>query len=297
LRRKGFRKLKPTTVVRSDYSIVGQAEQEPFIARVRREMEAADIPVYACQAEYGLGQWEVNFPHCDPVSMADRHVVYKAGLKELAMQAGLAVTFMARPVGDDLGSSCHLHVSASRDGHGPAFVGGSERQLSAQGLHWIGGLLEHVDELAIFYAPYVNSFKRHAAEVSGAVKAWGYDNRTTAIRVVGAGPSLHVEFRYPGADVNPYVAAAATIAAGLDGIARQIDPGPPFSGNAYVSADLGRTPHSLGKAIELFRASDFVRESFGDAVVAHYAALAEAEWNSYLAAVTDWELERAFELA
>lgn len=296
LRRKGFRKLPPTTVVRSDYSIVGQAEQEPFIAGVRREMDAADIPVYACQAEYGFGQWEVNFPHCGPIEMADRHVIYKAGLKELALKAGLAVTFMARPVGDDLGSSCHIHFSASR-GERPAFVGSSPRQLSTEGLQWIGGLLEHLDELAVFYAPYVNSFKRHLAEVSGAVKAWGYDNRTTAVRVVGSGPSLHVEFRYPGADVNPYLAAAATIAAGLDGVARRIDPGPPCAGNAYAAAGLGRTPNSLGRAIELFRASDFVRESFGDAVVAHYAALAEAEWNGYLAAVTDWELKRAFELA
>lgn len=296
LRRKSFRKLKPTTVVRSDYSIVGQAEQEPFIARVRQEMEAAGIPVYACQAEYGFGQWEVNFPHSEPVEMADRHVTYKAGLKELALKAGLCVTFMARPVADDLGSSCHLHLSAWRDGR-PLFEGASPRELSDEGLHWIGGLLEHLDELSILYAPYVNSFKRHQAEVSGAVKAWGYDNRTTAVRVVGSGPSLHVEFRYPGADVNPYLAAAAAIAAGLDGASRKLDPGPPCAGNAYLVEGLGRSPTSLGKAIELFQASPFVREAFGEAVVRHYSALAEAEWNAYMAAVTDWELKRAFELA
>ena len=154
-----------------------------------------------------------------------------------------------------------------------------------------------MDDLALFFAPYVNSYKRHLAEVSGAVKAWGYDNRTVAVRVVGAGPSLHVEFRYPGADVNPYLAAAATIAAGLDGVEHQVDPGPPCTGNAYAIAGLGRTPTSLGDAIGLFKASGFVREAFGEAVVAHYAALAEAEWNGYLAAVTDWELKRAFELA
>ena len=296
LRRKQFRKLEPTTLVRSDYSIVGQAEQEPFIARVRREMEASDIPVYACQAEYGLGQWEVNFPHCNPLQMADRHAVYKAGLKELALSAGLAVTFMARPVADDLGSSCHLHFSASGDDK-PVFPGSSPRELSAEGLSWVGGLLERLDDLALFFAPYVNSYKRHLAEVSGAVKAWGYDNRTVAVRVVGAGPSLHVEFRYPGADVNPYLAAAATIAAGLDGVEHRVDPGPPCTGNAYAIAGLGRTPTSLGDAIGLFKASGFVREAFGEAVVAHYAALAEAEWNGYLAAVTDWELKRAFELA
>jgi glutamine synthetase len=296
LRRKGFRMLEPTTVVRSDYSIVGGAEQEPFIAQVRKEMELAGIPIYACQAEYGFGQWEVNFPHCNPVEMADRHSVYKAGLKELAVKAGLAVTFMARPVADDLGSSCHFHFSAWRDSE-PVFPSPSPRELSRGGLHWVGGLLAHLDELALFFAPYVNSFKRHLAEVSGAVEAWGYDNRTTAVRVVGSGPSLHVEFRYPGADVNPYLAAAAVIAAGLDGAARQLDPAPPCAGNAYAASDLPRGPTSLGKAIDLFRASTFARQAFGEAVVAHYAALAEAEWNSYLSAVTDWDLKRAFELA
>ena len=296
LRRDGFRKLDPTTLVRSDYSIVGQSLQEPFISVVRREMEAADIPIYACQAEYGLGQWEVNFPHTDPVEMADRHSVYKAGLKELAERSGLSATFMALPVAGDMGSSCHFHCSASRDQR-PCFPGQSPRELSQDGLHWIGGLLERMDDVAVLFSPYVNSYKRHLADVSGAVKAWGHDNRTTAIRVVGSGPSLHVEFRYPGADVNPYLAAAAMIASGLDGIRRQIDPGPPSTGNAYEVEGLGRSPKSLGLAVELFKNSAFALDAFGAPVVAHYAAIAEAEWRSYLATVTDWELKRAFELA
>jgi glutamine synthetase len=150
----------------------------------------------------------------------------------------------------------------------------------------------------VFHAPYVNSYKRHIPDdFGGGIKAWGYDNRTIAVRVVGHGDSLHVELRYPGADVNPYLATAAMIAAGLDGIERGLDPGEPYQKNAYETREpLPRTPRSLAAAIDCFRASRFVNDAFGDKVVAHYAAHADAEWLGYLKAVTDWELRRAFEL-
>jgi glutamine synthetase len=297
-RLRGFRDLEPTTLVRSDYSIVGQAAQEPFIHRVRREMDAAGIPIWACQAEYGLGQWEVNLEHADPIEMADRHVVYKAGLKEMALQDDLAATFMARPVATDMGSSGHVHVSLWR-GDEPAFAGGDgPHALSEAGRSFVGGLLAHLDETALFFAPYVNSYKRHLTEdFGGGIEAWGFDNRTIAIRVVGSGSSLRVEHRYPGADANPYLSMAAVLGAGLDGIERGLDPGPPFGGDAYGDAQLRRTPRSLVEALVAFEESAFVRDTFGKDVVEHYAAHGRGEWEASLRAVTDWEVNRAFEQA
>jgi glutamine synthetase len=296
-RLRSFRDLEPTTLVRSDYTIVGQAVQEPFIARVRREMDAADIPVYACQAEYGLGQWEVNLEHAGPLEMADRHAIYKAGVKEMALQEELSVTFMARPV-NDMGSSCHFHTSLWRDGE-PVFPEETApHHLLETGRHFLGGLLSRLDETALFLAPYVNSYKRHNTEnFGGGIEAWGFDNRTVAFRVVGKGPTLRIEHRYAGADVNPYLGLAAVIAAGLDGMENETDPGQPFVGNAYQDDGLRRTHRSLADAVEAFEGSDFVHSAFGKEVVAHYAAHGRGEWEGYLKAVTDWEVMRAFELA
>lgn len=297
-RRRGFRDLEPTTLVRSDYSIVGQAAQEPFIRRVRQEMEDAGIPVYACQAEYGLGQWEVNLEHADPVEMADRHAVYKAGVKEMALQDQLTVTFMAKPVPSDMGSSCHLHCSLREGGSAlfPREVGSHE--LSAAGRHFLGGLLDHLGETAIFFAPYVNSYKRHWAEdFGGGIVGWGVDNRTVALRVVGRGDSLRIEHRYPGADVNPYLGAAAVIAAGLDGLDKGTDPGAPFVGNAYRAKELPRTHASLEEAVAAFERASFAARAFGEETVTHYAAHARGEWEEHLRSVTDWEITRGFELA
>jgi glutamine synthetase len=296
-RQRAFRDLEPTTMVRSDYSIVGQAVQEPFIARIRREMDAADIPVYACQAEYGLGQWEVNLEYAGLLEMADRHAIYKAGVKEMALQEGLAVTFMARPV-DDMGSSCHFHTSLWREGR-PLFpVERSAHHLSSVGRHFLGGLLHRLDETALLLAPYVNSYKRHNTEdFGGGIEAWGFDNRTVALRVVGKGPTLRIEHRYAGADVNPYLGLAAVTAAGLDGVERETDPGQPFVGNAYQDEGLRRTHRSLAAAVEAFEGSDFIHSAFGKEVVTHYAAHGRGEWEGYLKAVTDWEVMRAFELA
>jgi glutamine synthetase len=297
-RARGFRGLQPTTIVRSDYSIVGQAVQEPFIARLRREMDAAEIPIYACQAEYGFGQWEVNLDYADALEMADRHLVYKAGVKELALQAGLTVTFMAKPFVSEFGSSGHVHCSLRRDAR-PVFPREpGARHLSATGLGFLGGLTRRLSETALLLAPYVNSYKRHTPDsVGGGIIAWGLDNRTVTFRVIGSGESLRIEHRYPGADVNPYLAAAAIVAAGLEGIEQGADPGPPFVGNAYQHPELPHAPASLGQAVEVFETSDFVAGAFGEDVRAHYAAHARGEWNGYLRAVTDWELDRAFEQA
>jgi glutamine synthetase len=291
-RQAGFRGLEPTTLVRSDYSIVGQGALEGFIGRLRAVMDASDIPVDACQAEYGLGQWEVNLEHASALETADRHAVYKAGVKELAAAEGLSATFMAKPVASDMGSSCHLHASLV------AIVDGSPAFPDALA-PFLGGLMEHLAETALLYAPFVNSYKRHVGEMAfaGGPIAWGRDNRTVSFRVIGAGPSLRIEHRFAGADVNPHLAAAALIAAGLDGIERSLDPGPPLTGNAFERAEVPRAPSSLGEAIAAFESSDWAAATFGKGVIEHYAAMARAEWQGYMNAVTDWEIDRGFEQA
>jgi glutamine synthetase len=208
----------------------------------------------------------------------------------------LTVTFMARPVADDLGSSCHLHFSLTADGN-PVFpIEPGSGSLSPTARNVIGGLLEHLSATAYFFAPFANSYKRHAPGfAAGGVAAWGQDNRSVAIRVVGHGDSLRVEHRFPGADANPYLAAAALIAAGLDGVSNQRDPGPPVDGDADARGDLSRPPASLGEALAALEGSQFVKSAFGSAVAAHYAAHARAEWKASLSAVTDWELTRGFE--
>jgi glutamine synthetase len=295
-RRLGYRGLEPTTSARSTYGTVAAVAQQPFLTAVCQAMEAAGIMVGSAQTEAGRGQWEVNFPHTGPLQAADHHLVYKACVKELARRAGLTVSFMARPVVDDLGSSCHLHFSLTADNQ-PVFPYESgSGALSRTGQHAVGGLLEHLPATAFFFAPFANSYKRHAPGfAAGGVVAWGQDNRSVAIRVVGRGESLRVEHRFPGADANPYLAAAALIAAGLDGIASQRDPGSPVEGDADARPELSRPPASLGEALAALESSQFVRRSFGDAVAAHYAAHARAEWAATLGTVTDWELARGFE--
>jgi glutamine synthetase len=297
----GFRGLEPTTLVRSDYSIVGQGAREGFLGRVRAAMDGCGIPVDASQAEYGLGQWEVNLEQAPALETADRHSVYKAGVKELAVAEGLSATFMAKPVAADMGSSCHLHVSLVNlvDGS-PGFARrDGTAGLSAVMNAFLGGLVARLAETALFFAPFVNSYKRHVGGMAfaGGPIAWGIDNRTASFRVVGAGPSLRVEHRFAGADANPYLATAALIAAGVDGVEHALDPGPPVTGNAYARADIARAPASLGAAIDAFETSEWASTTFGTEVVEHYAAIARAEWQGYLHAVTDWEIDRGFEHA
>jgi glutamine synthetase len=295
-RRRGFLDLEPTTANRSTYGTVAAIAQQPFLSAVCQAMFAAGISVGSAQTEAGRGQWEVNFEHADPLQAADHHLLYKACVKELARRSGLTVTFMARPVADDLGSSCHLHFSLTADGQ-PVFpVEPGSGSLSPTARHVIGGLLEHLSATSYFFAPFANSYKRHAPGfAAGGVAAWGQDNRSVAIRVVGQGDSLRVEHRFPGADANPYLAAAALIASGLDGISNQRNPGPPVEGDADARGDLSRPPRSLGEALAVLQDSQFVKIAFGSSVAADYAAHARAEWMATLSAVTDWELTRGFE--
>jgi glutamine synthetase len=295
-RQLGFRGLEPTTATRSTYGTVAAIAQQSFLTTVCQAMEASGVSVGSAQTEAGRGQWEVNIEHSNPLQAADHHLVYKACVKELARQAGLTVTFMSRPVADDLGSSCHLHFSLTLDGQ-PVFpIEPGSGSLSPTARHAVGGLLDHLPDTAYFFAPFANSYKRHAPGfAAGGVTGWGQDNRSVAIRIVGRGESLRVEHRFPGADANPYLAAAALIAAGLEGIATQRDPGAPVEGDADARHDLPRPPASLGEAILALENSAFVKRALGPEVAAHFAAHARAEWVATLASVTDWELTRGFE--
>ena len=291
-----FRGLHPTTPERSTYGISPAIAQRDFLQQVTQEMQRARVPASSAQTEAGRGQWEVNLDHADPLTSADAHLTFKLGVKEVARAHGMSATFMARPIADDLGSSCHIHLSLRRDGD-PVFPESpGSGDISQTAHHAIGGLLFHLAASAIFLAPYVNSYKRHVPGfAAGQVTAWGMDNRSVAIRLAGHGASLRLEHRYPGADVNPYLAMAVLIAAALEGMHSQRDPGPPALGDADAQGDLPRPPSSLGAAIDAFTSSTFGVDVFGDDVARHFAAHAQAEWSASLAAVTDWEVIRGFD--
>ena len=295
-RQRGYRDLEPTTPARCTYGIAAAIAQHPFLLSISDAMAASGVPVGSAQTEAGRGQWEVNLPHTDPLAAADHHLIFKLGVREIARQAGCSVSFMARPVPDDLGSSCHIHCSLFAGDRPLLPTKPGSSALSTIGEQFLAGLLAHLADTAVFFAPNVNSYKRHAPGfAAGGVIAWGMDNRSVAVRVSGHGESLRLEHRYPGADANPYLAAAAIIAAGLEGIASAREPGPPTEGDADARRDLARTPPSLAEALAAFERSTFVREAFGAEATAHYAAHARAEWLAFLAAVTDWEIARGFE--
>ena len=293
---KPFASLQPAGWYLEDYHLLQGARTEPFHGAVRRALAASGVPVENSKGEWGKGQHELNIRYAEALEMADRHVIYKQCLKELADRMGLAVTFMAKPDAAQAGSSCHVHVSLWRGGRN-AFAGGRRSaEGSATFRHFLGGWLAHARELMVCYAPTVNSYKRYqSASWAPTRVAWSQDNRTAGFRVVGQGDGLRVECRIPGADCNPYLAYAAALASGLDGIARRLEPPPLFSGDLYGAADLPTVPTTLREAIGLFERSDFAREAFGADAVEHYLHFFRTEQAAFDAAVTDWEYKRYFE--
>jgi glutamine synthetase len=291
---RGYRDLVPANQYNSDYSMLGTARVEPVIRKIRNAMEAAGIQVENSKGECNLGQHEINFRYGDALSAADGHVIYKEAAKEIAAESGHALTFMAK-FNEREGNSCHTHLSL-RDAAGKAvFLDEDGHSPSKFFLQFLAGLIAHARELAFFYAPNVNSYKRYAAgSFAPTAIAWGMDNRTCAFRVLGHGNALRVENRLPGGDVNPYLALAGMIAAGLDGIEQDLAPARVFTGNAYM-ADLPRIPATLAEAAILFTESAFNKTAFGAGVVAHYGNMAKVELDSFNAAVTDWERFRSFE--
>jgi glutamine synthetase len=290
-----YQDLVPANQYNVDYSILGTSRIEPLLRRIRLDMAGAGLYVESAKGECNLGQHEIAFRYADAVTTCDNHSVYKTGAKEIAAQAGNSITFMAKPNARE-GNSCHIHLSvrSSSDGS-PVLAGSGDFGLSKLGEHFLAGQLAAMRELTLCYAPNINSYKRYVpGSFAPTSVRWGPDNRTCALRLVGHGGSLRVENRVPGGDVNPYLAVAAMIAAGLHGIENELPLEPPVTGNAYLDTAL-RVPHTLRDALELWQKSELAREAFGSEVVEHYANYARVELAAYDAAVTDWELRRGFE--
>jgi glutamine synthetase len=286
---KAYRGLEPGNLYNVDYSILGTSRLEPLLGRIRRAMAASDLPVENSKGECNFGQHEVNFRYADAVTAADIHTIYKNAAKEIASEEGMAITFMAK-YDEREGNSCHIHLSLRTDDDRPVFA--DEEQVFES---FLAGQLATLRELTLLLAPNINSYKRYQpGSFAPTAVAWGRDNRTCAFRVIGHGPSLRIECRVPGGDVNPYLALAALIAGGLHGVDEELDLEPILEGNAYTS-DKPHVPDTLRHARELFAASNVARDAFGDAVVAHYLNNADVELAAFDGAVTDWERIRGFE--
>ncbi len=298
-REKQYHDLTPYGHYIEDYHILQGTKEEWFVRQIRNSMMNAGVPVEFSKGEWGPGQHEINLRYGAPVEMADRHTLLKHGTKEIAALNGIAVTFMAKWRADLAGSSCHVHSSLwDADGTRNLFWDDAARPLgmSATCRHYLGGQLAGARQLAYFFAPYINSYKRYVPGTFAPVfTVWSRDNRTCGFRVVGQGKSLRLENRIPGADVNPYLAFAATIAAGLWGIEHAIEPPPMFDGDAYHAEHLPRIPATLREATIELAQSEIARAAFGERVVDHYRHTAELEQHAYDRAVTCWELARNFE--
>ncbi|HLI41762.1 MAG TPA: glutamine synthetase family protein [Streptosporangiaceae bacterium] len=292
---KGYRDLVPANQYNVDYSILGTARVEPLLRRIRNGMAGAGMYVESAKGECNLGQHEIAFRYAEATATCDNHSIYKTGAKEIAAAAGMSITFMAKP-NEREGNSCHIHLSLrSAAGGAPVLAGPGAHGLSPLGEHFLAGQLDAMRELTLCYAPNVNSYKRYVpGSFAPTAVRWGPDNRTCALRLVGHGSSLRAENRVPGGDVNPYLAVAAMIAAGLHGIDNKLPLEPPVTGNAYADT-ARRVPATLREALELWGKSELARQAFGAEVVEHYANYARVELAAYDAAVTDWELRRGFE--
>ncbi|MEU0093694.1 glutamine synthetase family protein [Kribbella sp. NPDC006257] len=291
---KKYRGLDPANQYNVDYSILGTSRIEPLLRDIRNSMEGAGLYVESAKGECNLGQQEIAFRYDEALVTCDNHSIYKTGSKEIAAKHGKSLTFMAK-YDEREGNSCHIHLSF-RSADGDAVLAGDrEHGFSELMEQFIAGQLACLSELTYLLAPNINSYKRFVpGSFAPTAVAWGLDNRTCALRVVGHGESLRVENRLPGGDVNPYLAVAALIAAGLHGIENQLELEPKFDGNAYDS-DKPHVPTTLREAAALFVGSKVAREAFGDEMVDHYANAARVELDAYDAAVTDWELTRGFE--
>jgi glutamine synthetase len=292
---QAYRGLTPVNLYNVDYSLLGTARVEPLLRRIRTDMQTAGMTVESAKGECNLGQHEITFRYTDALTACDDHSVYKTGAKEIAHQEGCSLTFMAK-YDEREGNSCHIHISLrTTQSNEPVFAGDGPHGFSPAMEHFVAGQLACLRELTWFFAPNVNSYKRYVAgSFAPTAVAWGMDNRTCALRVVGHGPSLHLETRVPGGDVNPYLAVAALVAAGLHGIDHELPLAPELAGNAYAS-DAPRVPSTLGAAAELLAGSAMAEAAFGADVVGHYVHAAEVELAAFESSVTDWERFRGFE--
>ncbi|PWI42001.1 glutamine synthetase family protein [Streptomyces sp. ICBB 8177] len=292
---RGYRAMNPANQYNVDYSVLGTGRVEPLLRRIRNEMAAAGMTVESAKGECNLGQHEIAFRYDEALTTCDQHVIYKTGAKEIAAQSGKSLTFMAK-YDEREGNSCHIHLSLRDEAGHPVFADPSgEAGMSKTMRHFLAGQLAALREFTLLYAPNINSYKRYRpGSFAPTAVAWGPDNRTCALRVVGHGHSLRFENRVPGGDVNPYLAVAGLIAAGLHGVDERLELEAACTGNAY-RADAAHVPTTLREAAELWRSGPLARAAFGDDVVDHYANMARVEQDAYDSAVTDWERFRSFE--
>ena len=293
--RKGYHDLSPASDYNIDYALLASTRMEPLLRDIRNSMDGAGMYCEGVKGECNLGQQEIAFRYTDALGTCDNHSIYKNGAKEIADKHGKSLTFMAK-FDEREGNSCHIHISLRGQGGEAVFSDpDAPNGMSKLFRHFLAGQLSAMRELTLFSAPNVNSYKRYVAgSFAPTAIAWGLDNRTCALRVVGRGHGMRVENRVPGGDVNQYLAVAALIAAGLHGIDEQLEPADVFIGNAYES-DVARVPATLRESADLFAGSTIAREAFGDEVVEHYLNNTRVELAAYDAAVTDWERVRGFE--
>jgi glutamine synthetase len=286
---KSYRDLTPANLYNVDYSLLGTARVEPLMRRIRNSMAAAGMVVEDSKGECNFGQHEINFRYADALRTADEHVIFKNGAKEIAADEGMAISFIAK-YDEREGNSCHIHFSLA-DENGPLFAHDDALFDS-----FLAGQVACLREMTLLLAPNINSYKRYAAaSFAPTAVAWGKDNRTCSLRVVGHGPSRRFENRAGGADLNPYLALSALIASGLHGVENGLELEPALEGNAYAAAERPRVPQTLRDARDLFAGSEVARVAFGEEVVAHYLNAADVELAAFQSAVTDWERFRGFE--
>jgi glutamine synthetase len=309
-----YQDLQPSSDYRIDYHLMQPARDEALMRAIRNGMTEARVPVESSKGEWSRGQHEINFTYDQPLPMADRHVLFKQGVKEIAEQHGKAISFMAKYAPSEAGNSCHIHMSLWKAGQN-LFAGKPDRAASKRSSEharrntqhatppgsklfrqFLGGLLKYSPDICLFFAPTINSYKRYQPGSWAPTRmAWALDNRTVGFRVVGEGQSFRIENRMPGADANPYLAFSAMLAAGMAGAREHLDCGPEYLGNAYVDPKLARLPSSLSDAAELMNRSKFARAAFGDDVVDFYVHHARLEIQAFNNAITDWEKVRYFE--
>jgi glutamine synthetase len=313
---EGYDELQPSSDYRIDYHLMQPTRDELLMRAIRNGMTAARVPVESSKGEWSRGQHEINFTYAEPLAMADMHVLFKQGVKEIAQQHGKSVSFMAKYTPSEAGNSCHIHMSLwqgtrnvfpdsnespTKAKRGRAKVADAQppaQQISGSALfrQFLGGLIKYSPEFCLFFAPTINSYKRFQPGSWAPTRmAWALDNRTAGFRVVGQGNSFRIENRMPGADANPYLAFAAMLAAGMAGMEEQLDCGDEYVGNAYVDSKLARLPASLEQAATLFEKSKLAHSAFGDEVVDFYVHHARLETEAFNNAVTDWEKFRYFE--
>ncbi|MFF1836327.1 glutamine synthetase family protein [Streptomyces sp. NPDC058231] len=290
---RDYRDLTPANRYNVDYSVLGTGRVEPLLRRIRNEMAAAGLTVESAKGECNPGQHEIVFRYDEALVTCDQHAVYKTGAKEIAAQEGVALTFMAK-FNEREGNSCHIHLSL-QDADGRNVMAGEEGGMSPLMRHFLAGQLAALREFSLLYAPNINSYKRfRPGSFAPTAVAWGHDNRTCSLRVVGHGRAMRFENRLPGGDVNPHLAVAGLVAAGLHGIEQKLELPEPCTGNAYT-AGYDHVPTTLREAAGLWEHSEVAKAAFGEEVVAHYLNMARVELDAFDTAVTDWEIRRSFE--